>query len=170
MNISLDTRLSIKTQRKKIYVVDGIVSYPIGIINNTESQNIVCLCNMNKILQENNLNQFCKHIHCYMHHRGLDLDMLSYWTKMRKHIVNALQGSGKVNNTELWGLVHREILDGECGFCLGLIIPQNRQNDKEWINNVHVCSKCQGVIHETCFRKWNKKKSGCMLCRAVSDQ
>lgn len=81
---------------------------------------------------------------------------------MKRQIIDALQGQGLVKNAELWEIVHKTILDGECGFCMLSLLSPNKSGD----SNIHICSECQGVIHETCFKKWNKKSNGCMLCRA----
>lgn len=163
MNINLDNKLSVKTQRKKIYIVDGIISYPITILSNLTSCGISCPCIVNKKTQNDNKIQFCKHVQYYMHYRGLDLELLSYWIRMKRQIVDALSGSNLINNAKLWDEVNKNILDADCGFCLGSLKCSNKNST---LQDIHICTECQGIVHKTCFNKWNKKSNGCMLCRA----
>ena len=168
----------IKEKSKQIYISDGLINYPIKFFNNT----ISCLCEKYKnhtrsviTNQYDQKSQFCCHLLYYFNHCGLDLDLLDYWIRLRTHIVSELKINSelktnktidkvndKVNNSRLWEIVDKDILNAECPCCLEKIKNNNHQIQ----TNIHICIECQGVSHLSCYKKWEIKNKGCMLCRS----
>lgn len=151
MNTSnqIDLKLSIKKIKKKIYVVDGYINYPLTIEDNT----IKCVC---ADAIKGLTHHFCKHVKYYFYQSGLDLTLLNYWFKIKKDILSSIL-TDNVNNSDLWNIVDDLIFNQDCSFCLEKI-----KIDKKY----HICPTCQGILHEKCFLKWETKGIGCMLCRS----
>ena len=150
-DLSVDTKLSIRKKKKKIYVVDGIISYPLAFTDDT----IQCICKDSS--KTKNPHELCKHVIYYMYSNGLDLLLLDYWIRMRQYMVPQLL-TKTVNNRILWDTVEKEIFNAECPICLDAI-SINKQYS--------VCSTCQHILHESCYKKWDKKGNGCAMCRTV---
>ncbi|VBB18682.1 hypothetical protein YASMINEVIRUS_1213 [Yasminevirus sp. GU-2018] len=159
----IDPKLQIRIQKRRVYVVDGIISYPIAISNGT----ITCLCSsLSRSRTGGTKLGFCKHVCYYLYHKGLDFDLLDYWIRLKHNILSELE-SPKVNNEKLWNIVDKEILAIDCGFCLEKIRdPSTSTPSSQQSSRIHICSECQGIVHTKCFNKWNNSGNGCMLCRA----
>lgn len=146
----IDTKLSIRRKKKKVFIIDGIISFPLVF----SDDNVQCLC---KDILKSDPHEICKHVRYFMYQSNLDLYLLDHWIRMRKHIVPQLV-SKHVDNNKLWEIVDKEIFSAECPVCLDTISINKRY---------HVCTICQNISHDSCFRKWNKKGNGCAMCRTI---
>lgn len=148
-------KLSMRFRKKNTVIVDGYFSYCIRVDND----DIYCPCS--------NISQnFCNHLLFLLYNYELDLNLMPYWSKLKKHILSNIIKKKNVNSDLLWKIVKDQIFNGDCGFCLEKIFQKNKHNAKDISQNIHVCSSCQGILHTKCFEKWNNKGNGCMLCRA----
>ncbi len=147
----------IKKIKKKYFVVDALINYPIIFKND----NIFCVCHK---FSDNKSNDFCEHIKYFLNYCGMDVYLLDHWLRIKEDVIKLIQKPNfrKINNEDLWEIIDKKIVENYCGFCLNKILNNTNVN-------YHVCSDCQGIVHETCFIKWNKAGNGCMLCRGIKD-
>lgn len=153
-----NSKLQVRTHKKKTYVIDGFMNYQIQLSNN----NPLCMC----LFGQNTKSIFCKHSIFYLHKLGFDIELLDYWHHIKSNIIKMIDDN-KIDNTYLWKIIDNEILNIECGFCLEKIINK-KLSHSEQREKVHFCSECKGITHEKCYKKWDKKNAGCMLCRGKS--
>lgn len=137
------TKMVIKKNKNKINIVDGYISYPLTFADNS----IRCPC-------ITNTNIICSHITFYLEAQGMDLNLLDHWIRIKEHVMKYIKNYQCIDNDNLWMIVDEEIKKLTCGFCLGCIK-----------SDFNVCMQCQGIIHSTCFKKWDQLGNGCMLCR-----
>lgn len=135
-------RMCIKKIKNRINVVEGFISYPITIGTNT----ITCPCDQ----------KLCKHIVYFLESKGLDQNLLEHWNRIKDHLIKNISHD-QIDNSELWEIANQEISEMHCGFCLNGIKANHEY---------HVCPDCQGIVHVSCFRKWDMTGNGCMLCRS----
>jgi len=167
---ALKYTLKIKTQHKKIFVVDGLFSFPLNITNDS----ITCSCKMSresgiKIITDQSDHQFCKHIIYYLYYRGLDVNLLPFWPKLKQSIFTELQ-SIRVNNMNLWTIVDKEIQYADCRYCSQQIKDITNKFDPNNYKNIHMCSNCNCFSHESCFRQWIENEGECMNCKSNKKQ
>ena len=110
--IKIDGKMNLVKKRKVLYIVDGIMNYPITITSN----NIICKCSCNI----NNTHNLCKHVLYYLRVNKLDLNLLEHWNKIKEHIHTQLV-TNKINNDTLWEIVENNIIYSECPICLDKI-------------------------------------------------
>lgn len=136
----------IKKQKNRIIVVEGFINYPITYEKNHVS--IYCPCDQ----------KICKHILFFLECKGFDKNLLEHWNRIKDHLIKNLSNDSiNINNDELWEIANHEISEMHCGFCLNSIKTNHQY---------HVCPDCQGIVHITCFKKWDMTGNGCMLCRS----
>lgn len=134
----------IKKQKNRTCVVDGFISYPITIKSTCDMYAILCPCDQ----------KLCKHVVFFLESKGFDQNLLEHWNRIKKELISNID---QIDNSKLWEIVNHEFADMKCGFCLGCIKMNQEYN---------VCNTCQGILHVTCFRKWDMTGNGCMLCRS----
>lgn len=149
--------LVLKIKKKDIYVVDGIINYRIDI----SSSSIRCPCNSNN-------ETVCKHVSFMLEKYGIDKEMMYYWTKIENDVLTQLR-TGCVDTKSLWGII-KDRLEQECAYCLVSLYDTTRYDIRYSSDIIHICKGCKGFLHERCFQKWDKKKTGCMLCRGGSQK
>lgn len=142
--IIIDGKMNLVKKRKVLYIVDGIMNYPITITSN----NIICKCPCNT-------HNLCKHVLYYMYINKLDLNLLVHWNKIKEHIYNQII-TKKINNDTLWEIVDNNIIYSECPICLDKI---------ELSDKYILCKHCKNTIHSKCNSEWAKYGKHCVLCR-----
>ena len=68
----------VKIIKNKIYVVDGMINYPIIINKN----NIKCQCHKSFNSKNTNSNDLCIHIKNFLNFSGLDDNLLVHWIRI----------------------------------------------------------------------------------------
>ena len=155
-NLTIENRMnqfSITKRKKKIYVKDGLIKYPISI----SDKKIECLCSKYSNTPPSTL---CDHIHYFLYKQGLDLNLLKHWSKMKEEIItqiiSSFSNNYELSNKDLWKYAQDNIFDADCLFCLDKIKMNYTYN---------VCLTCQIVLHSKCDKKWRAKNDICMHCK-----
>lgn len=159
--------LKIIKQQQNIFVVEGMFSFPLNITNDS----ITCTCNMSRESKTSNKSKqlFCKHIIYYLYYRGLDINLLHFWPKLKQHIFAELE-SKRINNVKLWTIVDKEIQNVECGYCSQQIKNITDKFDSVDYKNIHMCSVCLCFSHESCFKRWIVENNECIECKIKKAQ
>lgn len=134
----LRNRYITQKRKKKIYVLDGFIKYPIDI-----GEKFKCSCG-------NYLKGICPHI--------LHILISEYKFPMEIAYIMPLLEKSDIKNIldEQFNLI--DYLDRvECPICLdNVIIPQKGNN------NILQCSYCYNLSHQYCTNRWGKN---CSMCR-----